>query len=221
MPGVKTEINIIKKLKKDGSIDEDSLVKILNSLARDELVLHPVDCIFGIMTKVTSSFADSVQKLSNEKVEKIEILVSDFKMLETVVLLNKLEFDFLHRVWPGEITVLLRSKKEPDKTIPVRIPKSKFQRKVISMVKSPLIHGTLYDKKGKHIYREKDIIKTYKNKVHLITIIKEFCKEHVMPSIVNITNDDLFILKEGRVPEEEIKSLYFLGKDDVPEELYY
>ena len=69
MPGVKTEINIIKKLKKDGSIDEDSLVKILNSLARDELVLHPVDCIFGIMTKVTSSFAESVQKLSNEKVE--------------------------------------------------------------------------------------------------------------------------------------------------------
>ena len=45
MPGVKTEVNIIKKLKKDGSIDNESLFKITNSLKKNQLVLHPVDCM--------------------------------------------------------------------------------------------------------------------------------------------------------------------------------
>jgi len=35
-----------------------------------------------------------------------------------------------------------------------------------------------------------------------------------MPTVVDISGETLAILNEGRVSAEEIKSLYFLGKDD-------
>ena len=214
MPQLKTEILTLKKVKKNGSIESEIMNRIIQSLRNDELALYPVDSIYGILCLLEGKYAGSLHKLAFEKEEKIEILVSDFKMLESLVILNKFEFDFLHRIWPGEISVKLTSRKNKNVKIMIRIPRSRFQLEIISALNKPILYATLYNKKGKHVYTEKEIIKLFSGKVNLITIIKEFCKEHVMPSIVDITKNDLEILKEGRVPEDEIKSLYFLGQDD-------
>ena len=42
-------------------------------------------------------------------------------------------------------------------------------------------------------------------------IINEFNKNHSLPTINDVSCNQLHILNEGRVCAEEIKSLYFLG----------
>ena len=45
-------------------------------------------------------------------------------------------------------------------------------------------------------------------------IVDEACKEHSLPSVIDITGGSVEVLYEGRVSTDEIKSLYFLGADD-------
>jgi hypothetical protein len=60
------------------------------------------------------------------------------------------------------------------------------------------------------LFRENDIIETFTGTANLIILIKEFCKDHIPPSVADISDGSLRIIKEGRVQSEDIKSLYFL-----------
>lgn len=214
MHAVNTEVITLRKLKKDGSIDSRAYERILYHLRQGDPVIYPVDWIYGVMVAAPARTPGEMESLSNEKSERITTLISNFKMLDGLVTMDKLQFDFLHRVWPGEITVHLRQKEKNLLPMPVRIPRNKFQLELISDLGSPVFFSTLYEQKGKKIYREKDLISKFSGHVGLIVIINEFCKNHVKPSVVDVTGGDLRILYEGRVPEDEIKSLYFLGMDD-------
>lgn len=212
---MKTEIITVKKLKKDGSIERATSRKIAEYLKNDKIVLMPVDSIYGLVTVMGGNALSHVPKLSHEKEEHIVRIVSTFKMLDEIAGISKLEFDFLHRIWPGELIVYVRDIKSLNRSIPVRMPRSRYQQDIVEQVGSPLAYATLFDAGHRVLHQKQEIIKALENKIDCMLIIEEFCKEHTMPSVVDISGEALNILNEGRVSAEEIKSLYFLGKDDA------
>jgi tRNA A37 threonylcarbamoyladenosine synthetase subunit TsaC/SUA5/YrdC len=211
---MKTEILIVKKLKKDGNLDRSITRKVADSLARGEMVLMPVDAIYGIVSLMESRSMSAVSRVTSEKEESLVRMISSFKMLNEIAAIDKMEFDFLHRIWPGELIVHVRDIRHKNRSIPVRMPKSKYQQEIIDHVGQPLVFSNLYNSNHGIIYRKKDFISVLDGKIGLMLIIDEFCKEHTLPSVVNISAGDLTIINEGKVSAEEIKSLYFLGKDD-------
>ena len=212
---MKTEIINIKKLKKDGTIERSASRKIADYLRNDKIVLMPVDCIYGLVTVMGGHSLSHIPKLSHEKEEHIVRIVSSFKMLDDIARITKLEFDFLHRIWPGELIVYVKDIKSRNVSIPVRMPRSRYQQDIIDQVGSTLAYATLYSADRSVLYLKKDIIDALEDRIDCMLIIEEFCKEHTMPSVVDISKDTLTIINEGRVSAEEIKSLYFLGKDDA------
>jgi len=211
---MKTEIITVKKLKKDGNLDRSITRKVADSLARGNTVLMPVDAIYGIISLMEPRSMSAVSKVTSEKEENLVRMISSFKMLNEIAAIDKLEFDFLHRIWPGELIVHVRDIGHKNRSIPVRMPKSKYQQEIIDHVGQPLVFSNLYNSNRSIIYRKKDFISILDGKIGLMLIIDEFCKEHTLPSVVNISEGDLMIINEGKVSAEEIKSLYFLGKDD-------
>jgi tRNA A37 threonylcarbamoyladenosine synthetase subunit TsaC/SUA5/YrdC len=211
---MKTEITTVKRLKKDGTIEISVSRKIAQMLGDGKMVLLPVDFIYGLVSIMDPFLMSTISKLTGGRDEDIVRMISSFKMLNEIADINKMEFDFLHRIWPGELIVYVRDIKNKNTAIPVRMPKSKYQQEIIDYIGRPLAYSTLYNANRGIMYRKKDIIGLLDGKVDLLLIIEEFCKEHTLPSIVDISNGDLVIVNEGRISAEEIKSLYFLGKDD-------
>ncbi len=206
---VKTEIIKIKKLKKDSSIDQELIESMAAVFADGGAVLLPVDCMYGLL--VSPEFAEKMHINLNSSYNLSDdstLLISNFKMADAAVEIGKHEFDFLHRIWPGEINVSMKRKKD-NSAVTMRMPRSKYINDFINKIGNPVLFIPAQCVKKK-IFREAEIIKTFTGTAHLIIIIKEFCKEHIPPSIVDISDGSLRIIKEGRVQSEDIKSLYFL-----------
>ena len=203
----------IKKLKKDGSIAEEYIEFVASQLNENKSVIIPVDSIFGILSQKEEMILNLIPEKEREEVPVR--LISSFKQLDEIATIDKLQFDFLHRIWPGEIVVYLH-KKDDSGTVPVRIPKNIYIQDIIGKIDHPIYFSCLFKKDHNLLFKKKEVLKKYSKIVDTIIIIDEFCKDHTIPSKIDISKGELEILYEGRVSSEEIKSLYFLGKDDVP-----
>jgi tRNA A37 threonylcarbamoyladenosine synthetase subunit TsaC/SUA5/YrdC len=201
-------------LKKDGTIDRAISQEIAEAIKNGDRVCMPVDSIYGLVSVIDQRSLSAISRVAGEKNTQIVRMVSSFKMLNEIADINKMEFDFMHRIWPGELIVYVRDKRNARKSIPVRMPKSRYQQDIIEHVGEPLAYATLYNLDRGPVYRRKELIQNLDGKIEHMLIIDEFCKEHSLPSVVNISSGELVILNEGRVSADEIKSLYFLGKDD-------
>jgi len=211
---MKTEIIIIKKLKKDGTIDSSISNRLTADIQNGNIVLMPVDMIYGLVALDTPQCRESASRIIGYDEDQFVRMISSFKMLDEVATIDKLAFDFLHRIWPGELTVYVENHRKKGVPVSVRMPKSRYQQEIIENVGRPLINASCQLPGKQPFYLKKDLIKSYEGKIQTILIIEEFCKEHTLPSIVDISRGTLDIIHEGKVSAEEIKSLYFLGKDD-------
>jgi tRNA A37 threonylcarbamoyladenosine synthetase subunit TsaC/SUA5/YrdC len=211
---MKTEIISLKKLKKDGSIDQAIVRNIAQTISGNRSVLMPVDSIYGIVSLHEAKTREIIEHLNGLKHNSVIRMISSFKMLDELAPVSKMEYDFLHRIWPGELVVIMKDIAGDNRLIPVCMPHGKFKQDILERVGHPLFYAPMLDVSKKPVYRKKDLIGLLEGKVDSLLVIDEFCKEHSLPTVVDISMGTLTIVHEGRVSAEEIKSLYFLGKDD-------
>ncbi|MFW5861458.1 MAG: L-threonylcarbamoyladenylate synthase [Spirochaetota bacterium] len=216
MPLKEHEIIVLKKLKKDGSIEFNIIEKTAAILREGGMVVMPVDNIYGIVGMATPEMERKISKLIGKPNKRFVRLIANYKNLDEIARIDKFQFDFLHRLWPGEVTVILPRKNDYTKQdeIAVRIPKNKLLSLLLEYMDRPLIYSSAFRKPRKIYYKKDEIINAYRDRVDLILIIEELCKRHPESTIINVSKEKLKIVREGKVPVEEIKSLYFLGKDD-------
>ena len=218
-----SEVISIQKLQKSGTINKTLFKKIVEALLNGSRIIIPVDSIYGI-TDLSDIATEKKNNIVNNKgPEETISMISSFKMLDEIAMIGKFEFDFLHRIWPGEVVVILKKKGSMNKNdvISVRYPRSKYIQNVINYIGSPLHYSVLRNSANELVFTGENIIQNFKDEVDLIIIIEEFCKEHTQPTVVDISNEELNIIEHGRVSEDEMKSLYFLGKDDVDDDSHY
>ncbi len=216
MQNKQSEVLIIKRLKKDGSAGRDEVEKISDYLSDNQIILAPIDNVYCLISRsediINARFGKS-PLYCNGNVK----LISSFKMLNGLAEYSKSDYDFLNRIWPGEVTVALQDRKaKKDTRELIRFPKNKFSLDIIEKADAFIHSAILLFDKNDSIYRKRDILKYFKDSVDLVVIVDELCKKHPLPTYIDIRNNSLEILFEGKISAEEIKSLYFLGKaDDV------
>ncbi len=203
------EFVIIKKLKKDGTINGDIIQKAASLLNNDKSVLLPVDNTYCVISTHDINIDQKIVGLS-PAADYETVIISSFKMLNNLAVFSKSDYDFLNRIWPGDVSVIL--KRGGGKKIIIRFPKNKYIHGIIDGVERPVYAYASID--CNVVYRKKDILKNFSGTVDLIIIIEEFCKKHQQLTLIDISGDDLKFIRIGRSSPEEIKSLYFLGKAD-------
>lgn len=215
-PLKENEIIVLKKLKKDGSVEEEIIEKIAAILREGGMVVMPVDNIYGIVGVASPEMEKKISRLIGKPNKRFVRLIGNYRVLDELVQINKFQFDFLHRLWPGEVTVILNRKQDYTRLdeIAVRIPKNRVLSLLLEYMDQPLIYSSAFRKPRKIYFKKDEIINAYRDRVELILIVEELCKRHPVPSIINVSQGKLKIIREGKVPADEIKSLYFLGKDD-------
>jgi tRNA A37 threonylcarbamoyladenosine synthetase subunit TsaC/SUA5/YrdC len=204
-------IHDVKKLKKDGSIPQNCIETIIRSLNSGELLIMPIDSVYGIVGLKRDDIIDEIINMSGETIDCIEIIISNFKMLEEMALVDKFVYNFLKRVWPGEVIVQLKNREcSADANLFMRMPRHKYILDIVNGVGMPIVYMPVRTSVRKMICNDKDIMKKFKDICSML-IISEFNKNHSLPTLIDVSCDKLNIINEGRVSAEEIKSLYFLG----------
>ncbi len=204
-------VHDVKKLKKDGSIPSNYVESIIRSLKSGELLVMPIDSVYGIVGLRRNDIINEIINMSGEPEDSIEIVISNFKMLEEMALVDKFSYNFLKRVWPGEVIVQLKNRACNDESnLFMRMPRHKYILDIVNGVGMPIVYMSVKTSGRKMIFNDKEILKRFKD-ICSILIISEFNKNHSLPTSIDVSCDKLNIINEGRVSAEEIKSLYFLG----------
>lgn len=203
-----SEFITVEKLKKDGTIDSAIIKKVEAIINNGGSVVMPVDCVFGSIELYAGPDIHGEEDIHEFAPV---VLISNFRMLEKMCDVAKPEFDFLHRIWPGEISAKIKSRHKKNSCMLIRMPRSRFVKDVIERLGRPL-YFRFATERNRAIFNEDALVKKYVSKAAMILIIEELCKEHVFPTIIDISGE-LKVLAEGRISSEEIKSLYFLEKD--------
>lgn len=198
----------IKRLKKDGSADVESVRAAAVHIRSGSDVLVPIDGVYGIvrMCRPDTCTLDS-------SLHQIEYIVNDFGALEGMTRYNKADYDFLKRVWPDEITVLMNPREGNDPVM-ARMPQSPVSREIVTLAGGAVTFTPLLNEKGKPRYKTQELDGEAKGKVRFMLVIDEWCKPHQLPTVIDIRNGVPRLVRAGRVSMDEISSLYYLGSPE-------
>ncbi len=138
--------------------------KAAEAILKGQIVVFPTDTIYGLLCDVGNRKAMSkLFKIKGRaKNKQVPVFVKDIKMAKRFCYIDKKQEEFLKKVWPGKVTVVLKSKEGG--TLGLRIPRGDFIRKLMSAVNRP-ISGTSANISGKPgSGRITEIIKQFKGR---------------------------------------------------------
>ncbi|MFH1037030.1 MAG: L-threonylcarbamoyladenylate synthase [Patescibacteria group bacterium] len=189
--------------------DVGKYVKIVaDAIKNGKVIVAPTDTVYGLI-------ADAMNKKAVERVFKIKkrekgnplpIFVKDIKMAKKFVHIDKNQEKILKSVWPGKVTVVLKSKIKNQKskiygvsknTIALRIPKYNFINKLLGAASFPLT-GTSANISGKPSSTKiKEIIKQFKGQKYQPDLFIDAgnLKKSLSSIIVDITSEEIKILR--------------------------
>lgn len=151
----------------------------VSALQKGKALACPTDTVYGLLADATNKKA--VKKVllikGRKETKPLPIFVKDIAMAQRLARFGTSQKKFLTKVWPGKVTVVLKSRgvlpKETgtSKTIGLRIPKHKLMQLILQKAKKPLT-GTSANLSGERPLSDSK------------EIIKQFAKRKYKPDIV-------------------------------------
>lgn len=147
-------------------IVKPSLKKAVKAIREGKILVCPTDTVYGLV-------CDAANKKAVEKLFKIKkrprgkpipIFVRDIKMAKKLAKIDKEQELFLKQVWPGKVTVVLKSKNQ-DK-IGLRIPNYKWLLGLAEQLNRPLT-GTSANISGRPASTKiKEVLRQFRGQKH-------------------------------------------------------
>ncbi len=192
----------------------DSDIKVAIKKIKDGgIIVFPTDTVYGIgcdpYNKKTISRLYEIKK--RKKTKPFPILGISKTELEKIAEFNTLEEKIAEKFWPGQVTLVLKVKDEKirqslclDKKIAVRVPNNQC---VLSLLKEcKLLVGTSANISGTTPFTDPNECSKNLTRYDLL-IDGGIIPSQSESTIVEIVGDDIKILREGSVPEKEIREL--------------
>ena len=194
---------IIAKVNKNNP-DFKIIRKAVKILRKGGLVIYPTETCYGIGADATDVKAikkiHRVKKRSSSK--PIHVIVSSLKIMEKYGEITK-EIRFLTKKFmPGPLSIVTRKKKTipkilNSKEITFRIPSHHIAFMLVKEAKLPITATSANISNQPPLYKIKDVIKTFENKVEMILDYGDLRK--VRPSTFVDMKSEPKILREGPI----------------------
>lgn len=184
--------------------------KIVNVLKEKKAIVCPTDTVYGIIADATNE--EAVKKAFGIKkrplTKAMPVFVKDIKMAKRLAFIGRRKADFLKKIWPGKVTVVLKAKSNSglvnflfgDKnTVGLRIPNYKLVNDILKKINKPLI-GTSANISGKPaLTKIKEVKKSFENKKEQPDlIISAGNLPNGLPStVLNLSRKRIKILRKG------------------------
>lgn len=188
------------------------------------IVIFPTETVYGIGVNGLNETA--IKKLYEVKQrptnKPISLLVNSIEMIEKVAKdITEIEYDLIKRFLPGPLTIVLKKKDiVPDivtagfDTIGIRMPENEIALKLIEYAGVPIATPSANISGRPSGTNLKAIMKDFNDKVDYF-IDGGISKIGVASTIVQVVNDNPYILRKGKISEEQIKEQVLLSKQKI------
>jgi L-threonylcarbamoyladenylate synthase len=118
------------------------------SIKEGKILVFPTDTVYGLLANATDEkVAKRVFQIKQRAEDKpLPVFVPDLKIAKEIAFINKKQEEFLRKVWPGKVTVVLKRKNNLAKiisgnqeTIGLRIPDYKLVNSLLFKIELSLI----------------------------------------------------------------------------------
>ncbi len=194
--------------------DLDKLKRIAEVLRSGGLVVFPTETVYGLGTNAFNERAvKRIFEVKNRPPKPVAVIVSDFKMVESIAKPNEVARELMREFLPGPITVIIEKKDVlPDvvtaglNKVGIRMPDCKIPLKLAELSGVPIatpsanISGKPSPTKAEHV------IEDLMGKVDVIINGGE-TKLKIESTVVDTTTKPVKIVRVGAIPVEEIEKI--------------
>ncbi len=181
--------------------DLDEIIKNFND---NGVVIFPTETVFGIGGNAFSNeVINRIYDIKQRPISKnVNIMVGNKKQIEEYAYVNEKEKKIIEKYMPGEITIILKKKKElnsyafDNDTIGIRIPNNNIMLKILSKLEFPIV-ATSANISGDGNYNYEDIKKHFDGKVD--AIINGVVGSNTPSTIVKVVNNNIEVLRQGKI----------------------
>ncbi|MBS5858125.1 MAG: L-threonylcarbamoyladenylate synthase [Clostridia bacterium] len=185
------------------------------------IVIFPTETVYGIgVNGLNETAIKKLYEVKQRPINKpISLLVNSIEMIEKVAKdITEIEYDLIKRFLPGPLTIVLKKKDiVPDivtagfDTIGIRMPENEIALKLIEYAGVPIATPSANISGRPSGTNLKAIMKDFNDKVDYF-IDGGISKIGVASTIVQVVNDNPYILRKGKISEEQIKEQVLLSK---------
>ncbi len=186
-------------------------------LKNGEVLAFPTETVYGLGVRFDNKKAyDELIKVKNRPSNKhFTLMVGNLDCIGNYSFVNSRIKRVMDKFMPGQLTIILKSKDSvpnyvcgKECTIGIRCPNSERLRKLINDVGVPLLVPSA-NKSGKAPCSSVDeVIKEFNNKFKYV-IDDIITMTNVPSTVVDFTNEEPRLIREGNISIEEIKEIYY------------
>lgn len=189
----------------------NNLNKVVNAavsaLQKGKILICPTDTVYGLVADATNPKAVKeiflIKKRSTKK--PLGVFIISIAAAKKFAEINKAQEKFLKKVWPGKVTVVLKSKNTlpkslgASKTIGIRIPKYPFLSSVLQKFNGPLAQTSVNISGEPPLNNVQSIVRLFQNKKYKPDIIfNAGALPKSLPSaVIDLTKPKKKILRKG------------------------
>ncbi|MGL6023033.1 MAG: L-threonylcarbamoyladenylate synthase [Cetobacterium sp.] len=204
---------------KEHKIDFDFIKKVLD---KDGVIIYPTDTVYGVAASINS--IEGLKKIYLAKERNFNspliALLSKVEYIEKIAILCDSKKEIVEKLakefWPGALTIILNKKSNvPEvmvsggETIGIRIPALKLAQDIIESL-GGILPTTSANISGERTPRSyKELNEKFKNRVDIVIDGGE-TPLGIESTILDLTKDNPFIIREGAISKEAIEKI--IGK---------
>ncbi|MCI2111070.1 MAG: threonylcarbamoyl-AMP synthase [Bacilli bacterium] len=197
-------------------LTEEDVERAANVLRKGEILAFPTETVYGVGVVYDDerSFKDLVNLKKRPPNKPFQLMCSSLEQAMGYVAAGPRAHAVMRRFLPGEITVLVNSKKGlpwhvtlGTGVVGIRVPDSVFVRKMIGAVGKPCL-VTSANKSGMPTStRYEEVLSIFDGEVG--GIVKGECVSNKASTIVDLTSEDeIKLIREGPVPFAELEKVW-------------
>lgn len=180
-------------------------VDILND---DGVIIIPTDTVYGLCVRYNSEIAiNKVYEIKKRNLnKKLPIIVDSYERLSRICDVNLEKIKKLHPFFPGKLTIVL-NKKDSNETVAVRMINNEIVNKIINKLDCALALTSANISGCETSSDIGDLIEEFEGKVDMIIMGNRM--GNISSTIIQMINDDIVLIREGAIPFEEIKEIFY------------
>ena len=193
-------------------MNNEELLKIKEVLLNGEVIAFPTETVMGLGVVYDNYQAyNRLNEIKRRPEDKpYTMMLSSIEEIEKYAYLSVRDKRIISRFMPGPLTVLLKAKKvvpgyvtHNTGIIGIRVPDMKNMRDMIGFVEKPLLVPSANRSGNKPLTTYQEVMEEFGEELGYI--VKEDSLKQSPSTIIDLTKEDVTVIREGKISLEEIK----------------
>ncbi len=187
--------------------------KIIKTLINGGIVAFPTDTVFGLACIMEKEAIAKVYEAKGRSFDKpLPMMCDSFKMIDEVAYVSEKAKKIIDVLTPGALTLIFQKKEIVEdyvtmgkKTIGIRVPKDDFILHLIEQIGMPILVTSANVSGEASLLKWRDVLACMDGKID--AIVCEDAKGECASTIIDVTEEDIKVLREGPVSLKEIQEV--------------